>query len=83
MRLQFSLTVSDNLQIFGFFLLKSVSRAKNSIWTSGVNDFYPQCFVEAPGYALGLQTAPRIKIIHFTPSVHNMLFIDLYLRDVK
>jgi hypothetical protein len=52
MTLQFSLTVSDNLQIFGFFLLKSVSRAKNSIWTSGVNE----------------------KIIHFTPSVHNILF---------
>jgi hypothetical protein len=51
MTLQFSLTVSDNLQIFGFFLLKSVSRAKNSIWTSGVNDFYPQCFVEPSGYA--------------------------------
>jgi hypothetical protein len=30
MTLKFSLTVSDNLQIFGFFLLKSVSRAKNS-----------------------------------------------------
>jgi hypothetical protein len=45
MTLQFSLTVSDNLQIFGFFLLKSVSRAKNSIWTSGVNDFYPRCII--------------------------------------
>jgi hypothetical protein len=54
MTLQFSLTVSDNLQIFGFFLLKSVSRAKNStrIWTSGVNDFYPQCFVEPSGNKL-------------------------------
>jgi hypothetical protein len=51
MTFKFSLTVSDNLQIFGFFLLKSVSR-----------------------YALGLQTAPRVKIIHFTPSVHNILF---------
>jgi hypothetical protein len=30
MTFKFSLTVSDNLQIFGFFLLKSVSRAKNS-----------------------------------------------------
>jgi hypothetical protein len=50
MTFKFSLTVSENLQIFGFFLLKSVSRAKNSIWTSGVNDFYPQCFV-----ALGLR----------------------------
>jgi hypothetical protein len=50
MTFKFSLTVSDNLQIFGFFLLKSVSRAKNSVWTSGVNDFYPQCFV-----ALGLR----------------------------
>jgi general stress protein 26 len=65
MTFKFSLTVSDNLQIFGFFLLKSVSRAKNSVWTSGVNDFYPQC----------LQTAPRVKIIHFTPSVHNMYTI--------
>jgi hypothetical protein len=54
MTLQFSLTVSDNLQIFGFFLLKSVSRAKNSIWTSEVNDFYPQCFVEPSGYKLHL-----------------------------
>jgi hypothetical protein len=55
MTLQFNLTVSDNLQIFGFFLLKSVSRAKN--------------------------TAPRIKIIHFTPSVHNtrkLLLTDGY-----
>jgi hypothetical protein len=50
MTLKFSLTVSDNLQIFGFFLLKLVSSAKNSIWTSGVNDFYPQCFVELSGY---------------------------------
>jgi hypothetical protein len=75
MTLQFSLTVSDNLQNFGFFLLKSVGRAKNSIWTSGVNDFYPQCFVEPSGYALGLQIAPRVKIIHFTPSVHNILFV--------
>jgi hypothetical protein len=77
MTLKFSLTVSDNLQIFGFFLLKSVSRAKNSIWTSGVNDFYPQCFVEPSGYALWLQTAPRVKIIHFTPSVHNILFCTI------
>jgi hypothetical protein len=69
MRLQFSLTVSDNLQNFGFFLLKSVTR-----------DFYPQCFVEPPGYALGLQTAPRIKIIHFTPSVHNILFCSFWNR---
>jgi hypothetical protein len=52
MTLQFSLTVSDNLQIFGFFLLKSVSRAKNRIWTSGVNDFYPQCFVEPSSTSL-------------------------------
>jgi hypothetical protein len=50
--------VSDNSQIFGFFLLKLVCRAKNSI-----------CFV-----SLGLQIAPRVKIIHFTPSVHNILF---------
>jgi hypothetical protein len=47
MTLKFSLTVSDNnLQIFGFFQLQSLGRAKNSIWTSGVNDFYAQCFVE-------------------------------------
>jgi hypothetical protein len=77
MTLQFSLTVSGNLQNFDFFLLKSVSRAKNSIWASGVNDFYPQCFVEPSGYALGLQIAPRVKIIHFTPSVHNILFTHL------
>jgi hypothetical protein len=30
MKLKFSLTVSDNLQIFGFYLLKSLSGAKNS-----------------------------------------------------
>jgi hypothetical protein len=52
MTLKFSLTVSDNLQIFGFFQLKSLGRAKNSIWTSQVNDFYPQCFVEPSGYKL-------------------------------
>jgi hypothetical protein len=76
MTLQFSLTVSDNLQNFGFFPLKSVSRAKNSIWTSGVNDFYPQCFVVDPRATLGLQIAPRVKIIHFTPSGHNILFYN-------
>jgi hypothetical protein len=54
MTLKFSLTVSNNLQIFGFFQLKSLGRAKNSIWTSGLNDIYPQCFVEPSGYALGL-----------------------------
>jgi hypothetical protein len=70
MTLKFNLTISDNLQIFGFFQLKSLGRAKNSIWTSEVHDFYPQCFVET----LGLQTAPRVKIIHFTPSVYNILF---------
>jgi hypothetical protein len=31
MTLKFSLTVSDNLQIFVFFLLKSLNHAKNSI----------------------------------------------------
>jgi hypothetical protein len=56
-------------------------RAKNSIWTSGVNDFYPQCFVESSGYALGLQTAPRVKIIHFTPSVHNIL--SIYIKQSR
>jgi hypothetical protein len=55
MTLKFSLTVSDNLQIFGFFLFKLVSRAKNSICTSGVNDFYPQYFVELSGYKLHLE----------------------------
>jgi hypothetical protein len=54
MILKFSLTVSDNLQIFGFFQIKSLGLAKNSIWTSGVNDFYPQCFVEPSGYKLHL-----------------------------
>jgi hypothetical protein len=54
MTLKFSLTVSDNLQIFGFFLLKSLGDATNSIWTSEVNDFYPQCFVEPSGYKLHL-----------------------------
>jgi hypothetical protein len=28
---------------------------------------------------LGLQTAPRVKIIHFTPSVHNMYTILHFL----
>jgi hypothetical protein len=54
MPLNFSLTVRDNLHIFGFFLLKSVGRAKKNIWTSGVNDFYPHCFVEPSGYKLHL-----------------------------
>jgi hypothetical protein len=54
MTLKFSLTVSDNLQIFAFFQLKSLGREKNSIWTSRVNDFYPQCFVEPSGYKLHL-----------------------------
>jgi hypothetical protein len=72
MTLQFSLTVSDDLQIFGFFLLKSVSRAKNSRYMD------PQCIVDHSGYALGLQTAPRVKIIHFTPLMHNILLIDFF-----
>jgi hypothetical protein len=42
-----------------------------------VNDFYPQCSVEPSEYALGLQTAPWVKIIHFTPSVHNILLISV------
>jgi general stress protein 26 len=49
---KFSLTVSDNdnnLQMFGIFQLKSLGRAKNCLWTSAVNDFYPQCFVEPSG----------------------------------
>jgi hypothetical protein len=54
MTLKLSLTVKDNLQIFGFFQLKSLGRAKNSICTSGVYDFYLQCFVEPSGFALGL-----------------------------
>jgi hypothetical protein len=36
--------------MFGFFQLKSLSRAKNSISTSGMYDFYPQCFVKPSGY---------------------------------
>jgi hypothetical protein len=54
MTLKFTLIVSDNLEIFGFFLLKWLSRAKNRVCVSGVNDFYPQCFVEPSGYKLHL-----------------------------
>jgi hypothetical protein len=53
------LTVSNkknNLQILDFFQLKLLGHAKNSICTSGVND----C------------TVPRVKIMHFTPSAHNL-----------
>jgi hypothetical protein len=61
--------ITNNLQFF--FQLKSFGRARNSICSSGVNDFDLQCFVET----WGLQTAPRVKIIQFTPSVHNLLLI--------
>jgi hypothetical protein len=54
MTLKLNLTVKNNLQIFGFFQLKSLGRAENSICSSGVNDFYPQCFVEPSGYKLHL-----------------------------
>jgi hypothetical protein len=57
-----------------------LGRAEYSICTSGVNDFYPQCFVEPSGYALGLQTVPRVKIMHFTPLVHNLLFLNRFLK---
>jgi hypothetical protein len=67
-------------QILGFFQLKSLDRAKNSICTSGVNNFYAQCFVEPSGYALGLQTAPRIKIMHFTPSMHNLHYLTSWIQ---
>jgi hypothetical protein len=50
MTLKHKLTVKNNLQMFGFFQLKSLSRAKNSISTSGMYDFYPQCFVKPSGY---------------------------------
>jgi hypothetical protein len=73
MTLKLNLTVKNNLQIFGFFQLKSLGRAKNSICTAGVNYYYPQWIVEPSGYDLGLQTAPRVKIMHFTPSVHNLI----------
>jgi hypothetical protein len=33
-------------------------------------------YLEPSGYALGLQIAPRVKIIHFTPSGHNILFYN-------
>jgi hypothetical protein len=61
MTLKFNLTVKNNLQIFDFFQLKLLGRSKNSICTSGVND----C------------TVPRVKIMHFTPSAHNLLFRGL------
>jgi hypothetical protein len=49
MTLKLSLTVKDNLQIFGFFQLKSLGRAKNSICTSGVYDFYPSVLCRTLG----------------------------------
>jgi hypothetical protein len=73
MTLKLNLTVKNYLQIFGFFQLKLLGRAKNNICTSGVTYFYPQCFVEPSSYAVWLQTAPQVKIMHFTPSVHNLL----------
>jgi hypothetical protein len=43
--------------------------------TSGLHDCYRRCFVGPSGFVIGLQTAPRVKIIDFTPSVHNILHI--------
>jgi hypothetical protein len=59
MTLNFSLTVSHNLQIFGFF--PSLSRIKNSICTSGVNDFYPL------GRTLGLRPRTTKPSVQFMP----------------
>jgi hypothetical protein len=56
------LTVKNYFETFDFFQLKLLGREKNSITPLGVHDCYPRCPVGPSGFAIGLQTAPRIKI---------------------
>jgi hypothetical protein len=59
---KFSLTVSDNLQIFGFFLLKSLNRAKNSI----------QSYLRV---IMGVTNSETQPVIHFHRLRGSFIFI--------
>jgi hypothetical protein len=48
----------------GFFQLKSLSRAKYSICTSGVHDCYSRCFVGLSASLLGKEKIYEIDMYH-------------------
>jgi hypothetical protein len=62
MTLKFSLTVSDNLRIFGFFRLKSLNRAKNRI----------QSYLRV---IMGVTNSETQPVIHFHRLRGSFIFI--------